>query len=188
MKLKFVVSLLAFVSLFSVAAQAQEGGFHRIEVFAGYSYVRENPTFGNRSGFSLNGGSAELSYNVTNWLAGVADFGGYSSNNILSTHTNGTLSTYLFGPRVTYRHLGRIAPFGQALFGVAHTGTPILSTPNHRTVFSLATGIGVDFRLTSHWSLRPLEVDYLLTRFNEGLPATQSQNNLRASTGVVFRF
>jgi len=32
------------------------------------------------------------------------------------------------------------------------------------------------------------QVDYLLTRFNEGAVNRQNQNNLRVSTGVVFHF
>jgi len=36
--------------------------------------------------------------------------------------------------------------------------------------------------------LRPLQVDYLLTRFKEGTPNNQTQNNLRASTGIVIHF
>jgi hypothetical protein len=46
----------------------------------------------------------------------------------------------------------------------------------------------VDLRLAEHWSLRPLQVEYLLTRFQETNVGNQTQNNLRVSTGVVFRF
>src|SRR5438876_1423471 len=53
------------------------------------------------------GGNASAAYNITSWLSGVADFGGYTNGNILNTHTSGTFSTYLFGPRVSYRHYSR---------------------------------------------------------------------------------
>jgi len=186
MKLKVVVSLLAFVSLFAVAAQAQEGR-QRVEVFAGYSYVRANPST-STNGFSLNGGSASVSYNVNNWLSGVADFGGYTNTNIFGSGRDGTLSTYLFGPRVTYRRFRRVTPFGEVLFGVAHSGANALSTANNRTAFGMTVGGGLDYRLNSHWSLRAAKVDYLLTRFNELNLGTKNQNNVRVSTGVVFRF
>jgi hypothetical protein len=53
----------------------------------------------------------------------------------------------------------------------------------------MAIGGGVDYRLTNRFSLRPLQVDYLLTRFPEGTPNnSQTQNNLRASTGIVIHF
>ena len=125
MKFRVVVSLLGFASLFAVAAQAQEER-KTIDVFAGYSYVRDNPSTPRANSFSLNGGNASVAYNFKNWLSGVADFGGYHNTNILGSGGSDTLSTYLFGPRVSYRRFGRITPFGQVLFGVAHTGRALL--------------------------------------------------------------
>ena len=187
MKLRVVVSLLGFASLFGVAAQAQER--KTIDVFAGYSYVRDNPSTRGANSFDLHGGSASVAYNFNNWLSGVADFGGYHNTNILGSGGSGTLSTYLFGPRVSYHHFGRITPFGQVLFGVAHTGQALLNTANSQNAFAMTVGGGVDYRLNSRFSIRPAQVEYLLTRFNEFTdPRAQSQNNLRVSTGIVFRF
>lgn len=187
MKLRVVVSLLGFASLLGVTTQAQER--KTIDVFAGYSYVRANPATSGSDGISLNGGSASIAYNVNHWLSGVADFGGYHSTNILGSGVDGTLSTYLFGPRVSYHRFGRVTPFGEVLFGVAHTGAGLLNTPGSQNAFAMTVGGGIDYRLSSHFSLRPAKVDYLLTRFNElNNNNTQSQNNLRVSTGIVFRF
>ena len=83
MKLRVVVSVLAFASLFGAAAQAQER--HTLDVFAGYSYVRANPSTSGVNGFSLNGGSASVAYNFKSWLSGVADFGAYNNSNILGS-------------------------------------------------------------------------------------------------------
>jgi opacity protein-like surface antigen len=188
MKFRVVVSLLGFASLFAGAAQAQEER-KTIDVFAGYSFVRDNPATPGANSFSLNGGSASVAYNFNGWLSGVADFGGYHNTNILGSGGSDTLSTYLFGPRVSYRRLGRITPFGQVLFGVAHTGRALLDSTNSQNAFAMTVGGGFDYRLTSHWSVRPAQVEYLLTRFNEFTdPRAQSQNNLRFSTGVLFRF
>jgi hypothetical protein len=53
----------------------------------------------------------------------------------------------------------------------------------------MTVGGGLDYRLSPHFSIRPAELDYLLTRFNEFTnTSAQSQNNLRVSTGIVFRF
>ena len=101
MKSQVVVCLLALVSLFGAAAQAQD--VPKFDVFAGYSYVRENPATSGIDSFSMNGGSASIAYNANHWLSGVADFGGYHTNYILGTGVDGTLSTYLFGPRISYR-------------------------------------------------------------------------------------
>src|SRR6266436_8695704 len=138
MKLKLVVSLLAFLPFLGVAAHAQETP--KVDIFAGYSYVRENPSTSGVSGFSLNGGSASIAYNANSWLSGVADFGGYRSGNILNTGKSGTLSTYLFGPRVSVRHFGRVTPFGEALFGVAHVGRNFLATGSGQTPFAMTVG------------------------------------------------
>src|SRR6267378_8510779 len=139
MKFRVVVSLLGFASLFAVAAQAQEER-KTIDVFAGYSYVRDNPSTPGAKSFSLNGGSASVAYNFNNWLSGVADFGGYHNTNGLDRGLDGTLSTYLFGPRVSYRRFGRVTPFGEVLFGVAHTGASLLNTTNSQNAFAMTVG------------------------------------------------
>src|SRR6266852_5766072 len=188
MKLRVFVSLLGFASLFGVTTQAQEER-KTIDVFAGYSYVRANPATSGADSFSLNGGSASIAYNFNGWLSGVADLGGYHNTNILGSGVDGTLSTYLFGPRVSYRRFSRVTPFGEVLFGVAHTGANFLNTTNSQNAFAMTVGGGLDYRVSSHFSVRAAKVDYLLTRFNElNTTNTQSQNNLRVSTGIVFRF
>src|SRR5258708_10541858 len=133
MKLRVVVSLLGFASLFGVAAQAQER--KTIDVFAGYSYVRANPATSGADGFNLNGGSASVAYNFNNWLSGVADFGGYTNSNILNSGAGGTLSTYLFGPRGSYHHYRRVTPFCDVVFGVAlHCPDLLVHAHNQNTV------------------------------------------------------
>jgi opacity protein-like surface antigen len=187
MKWKLVVCLLAFVSLFSVTLSAQD--VPKFDLFAGYSYLRANPGTSGVDGFNLHGGSASIAYNANRWLSGVADFGGYHSSDILGSGVDGTLATYLFGPRVSYRRHSEFTPFGQVLIGVAHIGGGNgLSFSNSNNSFAMALGGGVDAHVTRHFSLRPIEVDYLLTRFNESGNGAQNQNNLRVSTGVVFRF
>jgi opacity protein-like surface antigen len=187
MKLKVVVCLLVFTSLFGAAAQAQD--VPKFDVFAGYSYVRENPATSGIDSFSMNGGSASIAYNANHWLSAVADFGGYHADNILGTGIDGTLSTYLFGPRISYRHDSRITPFGQVLFGVAHIGGDNgLAFSASNNSFAMAIGGGVDFKVSHRFSIRPVQVDYLMTHFNEFGTDAQNQNNLRVSTGVVFHF
>jgi outer membrane immunogenic protein len=186
MKLRVVVSLFAVLLFLGVSARAQDAP--RIDVFAGYSYVRENPSTSGVSSFSLNGGSASIAYSANNWLSGVADFGGYHNGNILGTHVDGTLSTYLFGPRVSYRRSDRITPFGEVLFGVARASANVLGASGSTNAFAMTVGGGVDYKLTDRFAIRPVKVDYLLTRFNEFGNNAQTQNNLRVSTGIVFRF
>lgn len=206
MKCKAVVSLLALVSIFGVVANAQEGPT-KFDVFAGYSYVRAVPSTKTGNGsVSLNGGSASFAYHFSDWLSGVVDFGAYHTWDIRSSGVNGTLSTYLLGPRFTYHRFRRMTPFGQVLFGGSHAGTAILnlfstdgnlyrtvggipfSTSSSENAFAMNVGGGVDYKVSDHLSIRTGQVDYLLTRFNEIGFGTQRQNNLRVSGGVVLRF
>jgi opacity protein-like surface antigen len=196
MKWKVVVSLLAFLSLFTVASQAQEAS--RLSVFGGYSYVRANPSdSSNLGGFSMNGGNFSAAYKLNGWLSGVADIGGYHATRPLDCTAlgcsgtgdfKGNTWTYLFGPRVTFRHFGRVTPFAEVLFGVAHT-TPNVFLTNKQTDFAMSVGGGVDYRLSHRLAIRPLQLEYLQTRFKEfDVIDRQTQNNLRLSTGIVFRF
>jgi opacity protein-like surface antigen len=185
MKLKLMVSLLVALSFFGAVARAQERP--RIDIFAGYSYLQANPGVRGVNSFHLHGGSASVAYHVNDWLSGVADFGGYSSSYLPATRNSGTLSTYLFGPRVSYRHFGKLTPFGQVLFGVAHADSKVVGALTSENAFAMTVGGGVDYQLFRHIAIRPVQADYLLTRFAVGTVPTQTQNNARISTGFVFR-
>jgi outer membrane immunogenic protein len=187
MKFKFVVTFVGLTSLFGAATQAQER--QTIDIGVSYSYVRYNPATAGFKSFSMNGGSGSVAYNFKSWLSGVADVGGYSKHNILGNGVDGSLSTYLFGPRVSLNRSGRFTPFGQVLVGIAHTGGRYLTTGGSQTPFAAAIGGGLDWRWTNHIRVRAAEVDYLLTHFSEvNAMNTQVQNNLRVSSGLVFRF
>jgi opacity protein-like surface antigen len=187
MKSNIVVCLLALLSFLGVATRAQESA-PKIDAFAGYSYLQANPGVSGVNSFHLHGGSASVAYNYNNWLGGVADFGGYNNGNVLGTGTSGTLSTYLFGPRVSYRHLRKVTPFGQVLLGVAHANASNFGTANSQNAFAMTVGGGVDYKLFEHFSIRPVQAEYLMTRFGVGTTGTRTQNNVRLSTGFVFRF
>ncbi|HLK03392.1 MAG TPA: outer membrane beta-barrel protein [Candidatus Acidoferrum sp.] len=185
MKWKVVVCLLA---LFSVAVMASAQETPKLDVFVGYSYLRENPSTSGLNGFNLHGGSASVAYNANNWLSGVADFGGYHANNILGSGIDGTVSTYLFGPRFSYRRHERFTPFAQTLFGVAHASGSGFGATSTSNAFAASFGGGVDVKLFHRLSFRPAQVEYLLTRFPETTSSRETQNNLRLSTGFVFHF
>ena len=187
MKLKLFVSSLAVSLLLCAAASAQESA-PKFDVFAGYSYLQANPGVSGVDSFHLHGGTASLAYNHNSWLSGVADFAGYNNGNILGTGASGTLSTYLFGPRVSYHHFRKITPFSQVLFGVAHANSDAFGTNSSQNAFAMTVDGGVDYKLFDHFAIRPIQADYLLTRFGVGTTGRQSQNNVRLSTGFVFRF
>ena len=81
---------------------------------------------------NLYGGGGQLTYNFTRFLGIKADFQGYGSTNHNFTVVNSlgrtstlnaqaNMFTYLFGPQIKAH--GRIEPFGEILFGGAHSDT-----------------------------------------------------------------
>jgi hypothetical protein len=130
---------------------------------------------------------------------------------------NTTAFTY-GGPRIYFR-THRLAPFGQVLVGAAYrhltTGvtaltsatTPIVPVVNPaglfpgpltvvnsqltnvNNAFSMRIGGGLDYRLHKHFSIRAVEVDYILTRFpNPTTGFRENQNSIAASAGAIFTF
>jgi len=153
------------VFLLASFATAQSGS-----VFVGYSFENTNWA-GLNSSLSrpnLNGWEASLEGKVFPHLGIVTDVTGHEWE-------------ALFGPRLSIP-VGNFTPFAEAMIGVAHVhnGGDFPSTAN--TSFATAIGGGLDYRLIKLIAVR-LEADYLQTRFY-----STTQDNLRLSTGVVFRF
>jgi hypothetical protein len=187
MKLRIVVSLLVLSTVFGLSAKAQE--LPKIDASVNYSYFRANPATSGSNGFSLNGGSATAAYNFRDWLSGVADFGGYSVGTANGVNVDNHVLTYLFGPQITYRKYRRISPYAHVLVGGARAGSGVFATTNSHTAFASAFGVGVDWNVRDRFSIRPLQFDYLLTHLPEVTNGnTQTQNNIRVSTGIVFHF
>jgi opacity protein-like surface antigen len=118
----------------------------------------------------------------------------------------------MLGPVVSFKAASRIAPFVHALFGFDRlnlnaatisglpASAPASSAAVTDTNFAMALGGGIDYKLSPHAALRVGQVDYLYTAHNMntvygdafgpgrfgGLPTRE--NNLRFSTGIVFRF
>ena len=181
-KLVFLVGLFAFASL---PALAQEGGSKDVSVE--YSYVRAHPATTGFPTFDANGGSASFAYNPRNFYGFAGEFSGYHIGQIASASVSTDLFTYLFGPQLYFHHYRRFTPFVQELLGVAHNGSRAFSVGTHNS-FAMALGGGVDVPFRSHISLRFGPVDYLWTQFPEVGTSRRSQNNLRVSGGIRWRF
>ena len=137
---------------------------------------------------------------------------------VLDAHLQNTTAFVYAGPRIYYRRHG-LSPFAEVLFGGAFrrvstevTALTSIDTPNIPVVnplnlfpgpltvvdarltaaenaFSMKVGGGVDYRLSKHFSLRPMEVDYVLTRFPSLSTGThENQNSIAASAGIIFTF
>lgn len=194
-----------------VAAMPYSGGrdigVPRFELFLGYSYLRAVPTFaaGNRMVW-LNGGSASLAFNFNRYLGLVGDFGAYTNSQMKFTgaytstvdvnNANVAAFTYLFGPRLSFRKSDRITPFVQALFGAVHANQVVLTNCTFNCTllpvedaFAMTAGGGLDLRVHRHLAIRIVQAEYLMTRFtNYTTGKAGTQNDMRLSTGLVFRF
>jgi hypothetical protein len=52
--------------------------------------------------------------------------------------------------------------------------------------FAMAASAGVDWKISEHLAIRPVQAEYLQTRFMDG--GTNRQNNFRYGAGIVFPF
>jgi opacity protein-like surface antigen len=190
---KLLFPLVVFGICISVSAQ----DFPRAEIFGGYSYGNFQ-ILSNRSG--LNGWNASATVNIYRWFGLTTDvgglYGGKGSQVITLPTPIGTeteslkehFHTFLFGPQFAYRS-GRISGFAHLLIGETRANESltvtcptcfILVSPfnsNTVTQTALALGVGADYKLTRTLAWR-VQADYL---------PISSSNNMRVSTGLVFR-
>jgi len=96
--------------------------------------------------------------------------------------------TYLFGPRMMFNRSGRAEPFAQILAGGGRLNASSRGIEAGENAFAIAFGGGLDIPLHSHFTIRVVEADYLVTRFANGSGSSATQNSFRLSAGLVFRF
>src|SRR5271166_6556015 len=141
------------------------------EVAGMYQYVNFNPGSG-FSNFNSHGGSGSFTYNATSWLGLTAEFAAFHFNRQLPTTpaqtATGAFQTYLFGPRLNYRHFDHFVPFAEVLFGASRAASQ-LTGDTSQSSFGMALGGGVDVILTKSIAWRFVEADYLQTNFNGSL-------------------
>ena len=200
----------------------------RFEASVDYTFFHFNPGRNVFQTRNINGGGGAFTFNIGDWFGIKGDLQGYGShtynytipagttlpNGTVTTGTTkynftGNLFTYTFGP-VIKKHTGMFQPFGEVLFGAAHSNAYrnlfhagqandlfVSKSPNNNG-FAMVVGGGIDFRINPTLTVRPAECDHLLTRFGSnyqpapstGLPniSTQNQNSFRYLAGVDFTF
>lgn len=198
-----------FVSLLvagTMAGPAAAQDSPKSEIFLGYSLLRTDDdavdtnkilskSFFQKKAGDLNGWNLSVSGNPTSWFGFIGDFSGHygSVRTVLNTGTttpaSGKMDTmvhiFLFGPQVTVRG-GPFAAFVRVMAGGARMdqATTIGSTrfKFDDTAFAAAAGGGLDLKLADRLAIRLLQMDYLVTKFND-----QDQRNLRVGAGFVIR-
>ena len=168
-----ILTALLGILVIGMPARAQDET-PKIEVYGGYDYVRVSDL---GDSYNFNGGSGQFAYNANRWLGIVGDFGGYYTSD--GFHA-GVLS-FLAGPRVNFRGHGKMTPFAQVLLGGARS---IDNSPLN--AFAMTVGGGLDYKISQHFAIRPVQAEYFLTKFSDG--ASDRQNNFRYGAGVVFQF
>jgi opacity protein-like surface antigen len=205
--MKKIVSFLTLSLISGLCVYAGEGP--QADVFLGYSFVRFNSAQ-TIPAFTANGGVGTFGWNFTQYIAGEAEFGGYHNGNVNSHEFDTTTWSYLFGPRFSLGRSRTIDPYVHALFGGmdAHTsiccvapttgtgqtttGTRVAKDQNN---FAMAFGGGLDIKLSKGILLRPVQLDYVMTRFQApdlnnltGPSTNRNQHDLRFAAGVAFNF
>jgi opacity protein-like surface antigen len=185
MRMSSSVILLLGILGIALPAGAQDE-LPRFEAYAGYDYTRFNATnditfVPPSQSVNGNGGSGQLEFNANRWLGIVGDLAGYAvaRNGYATTHE----ISYLFGPRVNLRR-SKFTPFAQVLLGAVWASDAIVL--GSKTAFGITAGGGIDFTVSRHIAIRPVQAEYFLTKFSDGL--NNRQNNFRYSAGIVFRF
>jgi hypothetical protein len=207
--------MFAALLLSSTAAFAQEET-QRVELFGEYSYLRFNPTLPRLNNRSFNGGGGGATFNINRYLGIKGELMGYGSTSFTTTvsapivtpkgtvpagtfNSQGNMFTYLFGP-VVKLPLSRITPFGELLFGGSNSngyanlskaiiaGGGTISATGTNIPSPMAFGGGLDVHINHNFSIRPIELDWVLTRYTNPLTNTNNQNSFRYTAGFVYRF
>jgi len=199
------ICLVGFLCLVTMAAVAQDE-YPKFEVPVGFSMVNVHPNTAALTSFNVFGGGGGFVYNVSSIFGIKADFMGYTQgtgqrlvdNGQILGNVSGNLFTYMFGPQIK-KHSGKFQPFGEALFGAAHTNLDANicklengcgSGSGDNNGFAMEFGGGLDIPITHSIQCRPVEVDYVGTHFGANHIANYSawQANFKYVAGVNFTF
>jgi hypothetical protein len=216
--MKFRAAVLSGIALlFGTVAFGQDAP--KVEISIDYSYIHANPQNNSIiKPFSLNGGGGAAAFYINKYIGIEAEFEGYGSltHNLTipagSTacpgvtdclvSAQGNLFTYNVGPIIKARKK-HFEPFVEAMFGGAHsnfygnlftdcgtvTGCVAASKSPSNNAFDFIIGGGIDVPLSKSIAFRPVQLDYVLTRFGNGFTGgNNNQSNFRYQAGLVFRF
>lgn len=211
--MKKILCVLALGTFFGLSVYAQEGP--KADLFFGYSFVRYNSAQ-TIPAFTANGGIGTLAWNFNDYIGVEAQLGGVHNGNVNNYQFDTTAFQYLFGPRFSWGRHKTFDPYIHTLFGGQNTSTSIASssilvvnppiytgtTPPARysastNNFAMAIGGGLDIKLSKLVTLRPMQIDYYLTRIEAPNvtvplgttnPSARNQNNFQYAAGIVFNF
>lgn len=199
MRKSFVLAALFLLAAGSALAQDE---FPRVETSPAFMFIR-TPIGGQN--FNCAGGGGTIAYNVTSLVGIAADMGGcrYFGNTLgLGNTIKGNDFTFMFGPRITFRSSSPFRPFFEVNFGGNRISLTCQSSATNcvnatagstfsKSAFAMTAGGGFDIKLSRKFSLRPIQAEYLYTRFGNDCPLAacnnnNSQNSFRLKSGIVI--
>lgn len=178
--------------LITFFCSAQYARAQRLELSGGYEHVSGD--------LGLNGYDVGAAYWFTPRVTLGANFDDvYNNSNLgvfdltnigailVSSHAEDFLvgPRIFFGPRAINNHT--IHPFAELQFGMTHLNSTVQDVPAPSvsasdTAFAWLAGVGADYRLNRHWSLRT-NLDFLRTHLN-----SEGQSRWRFGLGVAYSF
>jgi Outer membrane protein beta-barrel domain len=194
--------VLAGLLLFAAGSALAQDEFPRVETSPAFMYIRTVPP-GAAQDVNCAGGGGTIAVNLTSVFGIAADLGGCKvfgflpSGSTLANKITGNEFTFLFGPRLTLRNHGAFRPFFEVNFGGArislscNNNTACSGTSFSKSAFAMTAGGGFDIALSKKFSLRPIQAEYLYTRFGNNCPLTvctfnNNQNSFRLKSGIVI--
>lgn len=183
-KMAVTAFLILIITGFATAQIPTSGN-----IFFGYSYYNSSVSSFNRT--NMNGWEASVEGKLVPFIGIVADVDEHYGSQLfgaacpvlipncsLAVTDNFTEHNYLFGPRASVS-VGKFRPFAELLVGAGHVH---VNGGSSDTSFASSVGGGIDYKLLRVLAWR-FQGDYIHTNlFNV------AQNNVRLSTGIVFRF
>ncbi len=178
-----------------------------LEIGMAYDYFQLS--HGEKGSQSCNGGGATVLFNVDSWFGVVAEVSGCKMASP-GENISGDSTTYVAGPRFSFRAARRWTPYLQILGGgdkfttetmnpdkrppqsvlddiepyVAHS---LYTSADQRNSWALAVGGGIDYDINSALGLRIVELEDVHTWAGD-LNHRFYPNNLRVSTGFVLNW
>jgi hypothetical protein len=181
--------MIAVLALLSVAeiAGAQDRGQPKLEVALLFDANLSGLSTG-ANHFWMQGGDIQVNSAISHGLGVTAEVSG--------THTGNTgqsvplsFVTVTLGPRYTWRR-GKVEVFGEALLGEAHGFSSVFPADggvvSSGDSFALRFQGGLNFRLSPHLILRPIQVGWLRTQLPNA--ASNLQNSVSVASGLAFRW
>jgi hypothetical protein len=185
---------IALAALFLVGIASAQN-IPQINAFGGYSYLNfdlpANPSTGTTSQrLAMNGYDFSASVLLFHHISAEGDFSGHSLSDCTGISTlNCTNFSYMGGARYTFGNSSsKITAFAHGLVGRDSANLPGASgLAVSDGSIAVAAGGGIDYWVFRHIGVQLGPADFMYTR-HLTVDAVPSQNNIRVSAGVVFRF